>query len=484
MTGNKSSTKKELIAKENFSEWYDNVLLEAKLVDDRYPVKGFSVYTGWGMSTAKRIIAMLEEKLEENGNEPMQFPVVIPEDSFQKEEDHIEGFSGEVFWITHAGNNELERRLLLRPTSETAIYPMFKLWMRSHQDLPIKMHQTCNVYRYETKATRPLYRGREFLWNEGHTAHVDYEEAEEEVRAAVKAYRSVYDRLGLSYIMLKRPEFDKFAGADYSIAFDTWNPDGKVNQIGTVHQLGYNFAKAFNLTYEDENGDQATATNTCYGMGFGRTLAATISHHGDDHGLVLPPLVAPRQVVIVPILFKGKEKVAEEYAKKLYGVIKEAGVRVVLDDDNRLNPGDKYYKWEMYGVPLRVEVGPREAQNKKATLVRRDNFEKIQVDEADLIEKINETFQAIFENLRDKSKAKLESLIVDAYDMDQLQVYMDARMIVRVNWCGDPDCAFNIKEMVSGEIRGTRWDVEEEPTGNCILCKDEAKYVAYVSRTY
>jgi len=484
MTGNKSSTKKELIAKENFSEWYDNVLLEAKLVDDRYPVKGFSVYTGWGMSIAKRIIGMLEEKLEENGNEPMQFPVVIPEDSFQKEEDHIEGFSAEVFWITHAGNNELERRLLLRPTSETAIYPMFKLWMRSHQDLPIKMHQTCNVYRYETKATRPLYRGREFLWNEGHTAHVDYEDAEQEVRAAVKAYRSVYDRLGLSYIMLKRPEFDKFAGADYSIAFDTWNPDGKVNQIGTVHQLGYNFAKAFNLTYEDDNGEQVLATNTCYGMGFGRTLAATISHHGDDHGLVLPPKVAPRQVVIVPILFKGKEDIAEEYAKELYGLIKDAGIRVVLDDDNRLNPGDKYYKWEMYGVPLRIEVGPREAQNKKATLVRRDNFEKIQVDEANLIKKINETFQAIFEKLRDKSKAKLDSLVVDAYDMDQLQVYMDARMIVRVNWCGDPDCAFNIKDMVSGEIRGTRWDVKEEPTGNCIFCKDEAKYVAYVSRTY
>ena len=484
MTGNESSNKKELIAKENFSEWYDNVLLEAKLVDDRYPVKGFSVYTGWGMSIAKRIIGMLEEKLEENGNEPMQFPVVIPEDSFQKEEDHIEGFSGEVFWITHAGNNELERRLLLRPTSETAIYPMFKLWMRSHQDLPIKMHQTCNVYRYETKATRPLYRGREFLWNEGHTAHVDYEEAEMEVKAAVEAYRSVYDRLGLSYIILKRPVFDKFAGADYSIAFDTWNPDGKVNQIGTVHQLGYNFANAFDLTYEDANGEQVKATNTCYGMGFGRTLAATIAHHGDDHGLVLPPKVAPKQVVIVPILFKGKEDIAHNYAKKLYQSIKDAGIRVVLDDDSRLNPGDKYYKWEMYGVPLRIEVGPREAQNRKATLVRRDNFEKTQVDESVLIEKIHETFTTIYESLRDKSKATLESLIVDAYDMNQLQVYMDARMIVRVNWCGDQDCAFNIKDMVSGEIRGTRWDIEEEPTGNCVLCGDEAKYVAYVSRTY
>jgi len=484
MTGKNPSERKELIPKESFSEWYDNVLLEAKIADDRYPVKGFTVYTGWGFSVAKRIIAMLEEGLEANGNEPMQFPVVIPEDSFQKEEDHIEGFAGEVFWITHAGENLLDRRLILRPTSETAIYPMFKLWLRSHQDLPIKMHQTCNVYRYETKATRPLYRGREFLWNEGHTAHVGYEDAEEEVKAAAKIYRSVYDRLGLSYITLKRPDFDKFAGADYSIAFDTWNPDGKVNQIGTVHHLGFNFAKAFELTYEDANGEQAYATTTCYGMGFGRTLAATIAHHGDDHGLVLPPAVAPKQVVIIPILFKGKEEQTTSYAEELYGKLTDAGVRAVLDDDPRFNPGDKYYRWEMYGIPLRLEVGPREAKDRKATLVRRDTFEKTLVLESELVEKVHELFDAIFMNLRDKDKAKLESLIVDAYDMDQLRVYMESRMIVRVNWCGDPDCAFNIKDQVSGEIRGTRWDEEEKPTGSCVMCGDQGKYVAYVSRTY
>ena len=484
MTGNKSSKKKELIAKDNFSEWYDNVLLEAKVADDRYPVKGFTVYTGWGMRIAKRIIAMLEERLDETDHDPMQFPVVIPQSSFQKEEDHIAGFSGEVFWITHAGDNELENKLVLRPTSETAIYPMFKLWMRSHQDFPLRMQQTCNVYRYETKATRPLYRGREFLWNEGHTAHAKYEDAEEQVRIALRIYSEVYDELGLSYIKLKRPVFDKFAGADYSVAFDTWNPDGKVNQIGTVHQLGYNFGEAFEQTFEDENGEQAMAANTCYGMGFGRTLAATISHHGDDHGLVLPPKVAPKQVVIVPILFRGKEEIAMDYAKELEAKLKAAGIRVVLDGDNRTSPGDKYYKWEMYGVPLRLEVGPREAKNKKATLVRRDNFEKVQVEEAKLVDKVNELFEAIFENLKAKDKAKLDSLMKDAYDMDQLKAYMEARLIVRVNWCGDAECAMNIKDHVSGEIRGTRWGVEEKPTGGCVFCKDEGKYVAYVSRTY
>lgn len=483
MTGKETSEKK-LIPKDNFTEWFDNVLLEAKIADDRYPVKGFTVYTGWGFGIAKRIIAMLEEDLERNENEPMQFPVVIPEDAFQKEEDHIEGFSGEVFWITHAGNNELERRLILRPTSETAIYPMFRLWIRSHQDLPIKMHQTCNVYRYETKATRPLYRGREFLWNEGHTAHTDIAEAEEEVAKAIKIYAGVYDRLGLSYIILKRPDFDKFAGADYSVAFDTWNPDGKVNQVGTVHELGYNFAKAFGLTYENPEGEHVYATTTCYGMGFGRTLAATISHHGDDHGLILPPSVSPRQVVVVPLLFKGEEKAALEYAERITRLLQEAGLRVVIDDDERLNPGDKYYKWEMYGVPLRAEVGPREARSKTVTLARRDNFEKTTVKEEEIVTKIHELFEEIFLNLQARSKRTMNEQLVEAENMDELREFMEQRKIVKVNWCGDPECAYIIKDLVAGELRGTRWDVNESPTGNCILCGDEGKYVAYVSRTY
>jgi prolyl-tRNA synthetase len=474
----------QLISKDDFSEWFDNILLKAKIADDRYPVKGFTVYTGWGFSIAKRIISMLEEALDEGGHEPMQFPVVIPEDSFKKEEDHIEGFSSEVFWITQAGNNELDRRLLLRPTSETAIYPMFRLWIRSHQDLPLLMHQTCNVYRYETKATRPLYRGREFLWNEAHTAHTDWEDSERQVKEAIKAYRSVYERLGLSYIMLKRPDFDKFAGAVYSVAFDTWNPDGKVNQIGTVHQLGENFSRAFDLTYEDEEGEQTFCSTTCYGMGFGRTLAATLSHHGDDHGLVLPPEVAPKQVVIIPILFKGKEEIANSYAREIYEKLKEAQIRVIMDDDARLSPGEKFYKWEMFGVPVRIEIGPREAQNNTITLVRRDNFEKIKVEFHQLIATVKRLFEEIFDNIQEKSWKRLEEEIVDAYSLEELRNYIDERKMVRVNWCGGPDCAFEIKDRVAGEIRGTRWEAFESTTGECILCDEEAEYVAYVSRSY
>jgi prolyl-tRNA synthetase len=469
---------------ENFGEWFDKILLEAQIADDRYPVKGFTVYMGWGYSIAKRIYQMLEEKLEEADHQPMQFPVVIPEDAFQKEEDHIEGFSAEVFWITHAGENELDRRLVLRPTSETAIYPMFKIWIRSHADLPLRMHQTCNVYRYETKATRPLFRGREFLWNEAHTAHADYDDAERQVKVAIDIYSQVYDALGLSYIRLKRPDFDKFAGADYSVAFDTWNPDGKVNQIGTVHHLGNNFGKAFDLTYEDEEGNQTTAYTTCYGMGFGRTLAATISHHGDDNGLVLPPAIAPRQVVIVPIPYRGKEEPVNIYSKEVEKRLKESGIRVVLDDDNRLRPGEKYYKWEMFGVPVRIEIGPREAENRTVTLARRDNKEKSHANFEGLVDTIRILFQEIYANLRERSRKKLEGELADADDLDELRDLMEKRKIVKVNWCGDPHCAFELKDQVAGEVRGTRWDEQETPDGPCIVCGDSSKYVAYVSRTY
>jgi prolyl-tRNA synthetase len=361
---------------------------------------------------------------------------------------------------------------------------MFKIWIRSHADLPLRMHQTCNVYRYETKATRPLFRGREFLWNEAHTAHVDFEDAEKQVEVGVKVYSYVYDALGLSYLILKRPDFDKFAGAVYSLAFDTWNPDGKVNQIGTVHHLGENFAEAFELSYEDEDGNRALASTTCYGMGMGRTVAATISHHGDNNGLILPPVVAPKQVVIVPITFKGKEKIVSEYSKEVEDIVKKGGFRVLLDDDNRIRPGEKYYKWEMFGVPIRVEIGPREVTSREVTLVRRDTRKKKKVQLDDIISEISDHASEIQSNLSKRSWERLKQELSDAANLQELKKYMDKRKIVRVNWCGDASCAFEIKDQVSGEVRGTLWEKHEAPTGDCIVCGDNGKYIAYISRTY
>ena len=467
-----------------FGEWYDKVLSEANILDDRYPVKGFTVYRGWGHRIVREFARMLEEKLEAAGHEPMLFPVVIPEESFGKESEHIKGFESEVFWITRGGSDELPRKLLLRPTSETAIYPLFKYWIRSHADLPLKMHQTCTIYRYETKATRPLLRAREFLWNEAHTAHDSQEDAERQVREGAEIYRQVYERLGLHYVLLKRPDFDKFHGAVYSIAFDAWNPDGKVNQIGTVHNLGDKFARAFELTYEDDRGGQRHVFQTCYGFGMGRVLAALVAQHGDDHGLVLPPEISPIQAIVVPIPYRGYEEKLRQYCSEICQHLGANGIRTYVDDNEKLRPGEKFYHWEMMGVPIRMEVGPREVDGRAVTLVRRDNLQRSSCSFQDLLSDARSLMADVMDSLSKRSEKVMRESIVEAKLLPEIQKGLDMRKIVRVNWCGDQNCALRIKEEIGGEIRGTRFDVEEKPEGFCVACGKDARKVVYVARTY
>jgi len=468
---------------ENFSRWFDEILLNAEIMDNRYPIKGFAVYKGWGARIVRKITEMLEKKLEETGHTPMLFPVTISEDSFKKEAQHIKGFTAEVFWITHAGNRKLKKRMLLRPTSETAMYPMFAQWIRSHADLPLKIFQSVCVYRYETKATRPLLRMREFLWNEAHTAHKDWEGAEEQIKEAVKIYDEIFKRLGLSYYILKRPDFDKFAGAAYSIAFDAWNPDGRVNQIGTVHNLGENFSRAFEITYEDIGGKQRHVVQTCYGFGISRTLAAIIAQHGDDHGLVLPPEIAPIQVVVIPIPYKGSEVDVENYARRVFEKLREAGLRVHLDETDR-TPGEKYYYWEMFGVPVRVEVGPRDMKENQITICERVNLERTSVTLERAVQAIEETFERISENLKRRSLSTLREITVDASNVESLREAIKAKKIAKACWCGRIECAERIREESGGEIRGHRIDIEEKPERPCIICGQRAEKVVYIARAY
>lgn len=469
---------------ENFSQWFDEILLDADILDNRYPVKGFAVYKAWGYRIIKRIIEILEEKLDETGHMPMLFPVVIPEDNFAKESEHIKGFSSEVFWVTHAGDRRLDRRLLLRPTSETAMYPMFALWIRSHADLPLKVYQSVAVYRYETKATRPLLRMREFLWNEAHTAHKNWEEAERQVREAVEIYNHVFKRLGLSYLILMRPDFDKFAGAVYSIAFDAWNPDGRVNQIGTVHNLGENFSRAFEITYEDVDGSHKYVVQTCYGFGVSRVLAAIIAQHSDDHGLILPPEIAPIQVVVIPIIYKGVEQDIYNYSREVYEVIRRGGIRVHLDDTEDKTPGEKYYYWERFGVPVRVEVGPRDQRERKVTIVDRVSFVRRVVDLSEAVEAIKNIFSEVIEALRERSERTLKEYVIDVSDESSLRGAIEGKKIARVCWCESLECAEKIRDISKGEIRGHRFDVEEKPDKPCIICGKEAKKVIYVAKAY
>ncbi|MEM1531085.1 MAG: proline--tRNA ligase [Candidatus Bathyarchaeia archaeon] len=469
---------------ENFSEWFDNIIFNADILDNRYPVKGFAVYKTWGFRIIKRILEILEQKLDETGHVPMLFPVVIPEDAFVKESEHIKGFSSEVFWVTHAGERTLDKKLLLRPTSETAMYPMFALWIRSHADLPLKVYQSVAVYRYETKATRPLLRMREFLWNEAHTAHRSWEEAEKQVWEAIEIYNYVFKRLSLSYLILRRPDFDKFAGAVYSIAFDAWNPDGRVNQIGTVHNLGENFAKAFNITYEDVDGTHKNVVQTCYGFGVSRVIAAIIAQHSDDHGLILPPDIAPIQVIIIPIVYKGTTAEVNAYAREVYEMIKNEGIRVHLDDSDDKTPGEKFYYWEMFGVPVRIEVGPRDQRERKITLVDRVNLRRRVVDFGDTVRFIKEMFNEVAKNLEERSQQTLKELIIDASDMNSLGEIIRNRKIARVCWCENIECAEKIRELSGGEIRGYRVDVEEKPEKPCIICERTARRVVYVAKAY
>jgi len=459
---------------EDFGEWYRRMLSENVLVDDRYEIKGMLVYRGNAMYMIRQMTGYLEGMLEADGHEPTLFPVLIPENLLMREAEHIAGFEDQVYWVTHAGGNKLERKLALRPTSETCMYPMFALWTRTFQDLPIKVHQTVAVYRCETKQTRPLIRSREFYWNEGHTAFATREEA----LSNIETIKGIYTKLinGLLCLPVQvnvRPQWDKFPGAEYTIAFETLMPDGRTLQVATVHNLGQHFSRVFNIEFDDEKGEKHHAWQTSYGPGFGRLLAATISVHGDGKGMVLPPRIAPTQVVIIPVIFKDADKAhVMEYVRGLEESLKREGFRVKVDaSDGR--PGAKYYLWEGRGVPLRIEVGPREVKENKVLLVRRDTGGKMSVGR-DAID-LKALFSQIESDMRVKAAKRFDDRLYDAKTLDEFKELV-VKGIVTVGWCGRDECAKPIEEV------GTILTVLED-SGKCVACGKGGKMLR-VARTY
>ncbi|MEM2003470.1 MAG: proline--tRNA ligase [Nitrososphaerota archaeon] len=464
----------------NFTEWFDELLLNSRIADPRYPVKGFIVYLENGKYVMECVRRKLEEKLEKDGHKPMLFPIVATEENFSKEAEHIKGFRQEVFSITRG---EEGSSLILRPTSETIIYPMFSIWIKSYADLPFKVHQSCEIYRYETKATRPLLRVREIPWNEAHTVHESPEDAERQFKTAIRIYSEVLEELGIAFLLLKRPDFDKFAGADYSVAFDTWNPDGKVNQVATVHNLGTNFSRVFEILFERRDGGKEYGWQLCYGMGYSRVLAAIIAHHGDDVGPCFPPEVAPIQVVIVPIPFKGNEEEVINYSREILNKVREK-YRVILDDRKDVTPGEKFYHWERMGVPIRLEVGPKEVASQTITLMRRDLRERLTVKIEELEKTINKIIVEMPKIFLAKSRQILGKMIIDSYTLEEAAEAIENKKIVRACWCGNIECADFIKTRVGGEIRGYRYDIHEEPFSNCVSCRKNSRYVIYIARAY
>ncbi|QLC50387.1 proline--tRNA ligase [Methanolobus zinderi] len=468
-----------LPSKENFSEWYNDILQKGEIMDVRYPVKGLYVWYPFGFNLRRNVYDLIRQLLDENHQETM-FPLLIPENEFMKEAEHIKGFEDEVYWVTHGGMSPLDVKLALRPTSETAIYPMYKLWVRSHADLPLRLYQIVNTFRYETKHTRPLIRLREITsFKEAHTVHATWDDAAAQVDEAIRLYTEFYRKLAIPVLASKRPDWDKFPGADYTIATDALMPDGRTLQVGTAHHLGDNFAKTFDIQYEDAEGEQVYAHQTCYGISE-RSVAALISIHGDDKGLMMPPEVAPVQVAIIPIIFKKAEDVLQA-CEKVKEELEAAGIRVKLDaSDNR--PGAKYYKWEMKGVPVRLELGPRDLKKNAAMLVRRDTGEKQQVPLDNIKEEVLSLFSAIQDNLYKTAEQGLEKRIIKCESVPEIKKNL-ASGIAKVFWCGDKECGLKLEDEVGAGILGIP-SSEDKCQGKCVVCDGDADTMVYVARTY
>ncbi|UCE81253.1 MAG: proline--tRNA ligase [Methanobacteriota archaeon] len=447
---------------EDFSEWYNEIVERASLTDKRYPVKGMNVWTPYGWKIMRAIDACIREELDATGHDEVCFPLLIPEDQFAKEKEHIKGFDEEVFWVTHAGLTPLDVKLLLRPTSETAMYPIFSLWVRSHADLPMKTYQIVNTFRYETKQTRAFIRVREIHFFESHTCHVDYEDAERQVRQDYEMLSRLARKWCLPYLLLKRTEWDKFPGAVYTVGIDTVLPHGKTLQLGSIHQYRDNFSKPYDIKYEGNDGEHRHVHQTTFGMSE-RLIGAIVAIHGDDKGLVLPPDVASIQVVVVPVLAKGATDTVSKSARELTSELESAGIRVHIDERD-IRPGAKYYDWELKGVPLRLEIGMKDIEKGVVTLVRRHCTEKTLVDRKGIADAIRGVLEEIAADLLADASAAMNANTVT---VDSLEDLPDK--LIKTGWCGSEECGHRIEDLSERDMIGTPI-ADEGYKGMCVVC--------------
>ncbi len=448
---------------------------EADIYDyGRYPVKGMGIWLPYGFQIRRRVIELVRSVLDSAGHEEVLFPLLIPETLLRKESEHIRGFEGEVYWVTHGGKEPLDIRLALRPTSETSISYMESFWIKSYKQLPKKYYQIVSIFRYETKATRPLIRLREVTtFKEAHTVHDSFEDADRQVAEAIELYKKIFDELGIPYVISRRPEWDKFAGALYTVAFDTVMPDGRTLQIGTVHHLGQNFTVPFEIRIQLRDETLDYAWQTSYGLS-DRVVATLIAIHGDDRGAVIPPNVAPIQVVIVPIPAGGEEdrRLVNEYVEKVAKMLREAGIRVHVDDRDDVRPGRKFYEWEARGVPLRIEIGPREARSSKVMVARRDTFEKIELGLEGLPDKLRELMEDVRKNLRERAWNWLRTRVKRVESIEEARrVLEEERGIVELPWCGREECGLKLEELVDAGVLGSPLERPDWVKGKrCPVC--------------
>ncbi|MBW6451967.1 MAG: proline--tRNA ligase [DPANN group archaeon] len=485
MTQNANDLGITIKKEDNFSEWYLEVVRKGKFKDQRTPIKGLDVFMPWGYALWEKIQENINLSLKKMDVKNMYFPLLIPESLLKKEEEHFKGFTVEAATVTEVGKTKLNEKLIIRPTSETIMYHMFSQWIRSYRDLPLKINQWCNVIRWETKATKPFIRDREFLWQEGHTAHETREDAVEQVNNSVEMYSKLYEMLALSALELQRTPADTFAGADYTVALDTLVDDGKVFQGPGTHLLGQNFSKPFDVKFENKNEKTEYVWQTSWGVST-RQIGGILMQHGDNKGAVLPPQIAPIQVVITPIIFKNKKEPVIKASEKLLKQLEKIGIRTEIDQREEYSSGFKFNEWELKGVPIRIEIGPRDVENSQTIAVRRDTGEKITIKENDSkhIEKILDDIQNA---LKTKAKNDLYDKIFNTKDKAEFDKIIKSKKggFIRANWCGNPVCEKKVKEDTNGvEIRGTLYNKKEKVFGTCLYCNKEAKEVVYLAKAY
>ena len=468
---------------DDFSDWYTQVVLKAELADYA-PVKGLIVLRPDGYAIWESIKKSLDEKFAKLGIKNGFLPILIPESLLGREKRHFAGFIPQVFWVTQSGESELGDRLALRPTSETLAYSLYSKWIKSWRDLPLKINFWNTALRAEIKSTKPFLRTSEFLWQEGHTVHTSKEEAEKEVMNILQVYKSTIEKeLAIPVVTGKKSEKEKFVGAVYTTTMESIMPDGKALQMGTSHFLGQNFSKPFEVKFADKDNVENFAWQTSWGVSW-RLIGAMIMTHGDDIGLVLPPKVAPVQVVIIPIYYSDEEKQKVlKKANEIQNIFVKKNIRVHVDDREELTPGYKFHDWELRGIPLRIEIGPKDIEKNKVVLAKRYNKEKLDLSFDEINEKIESILDDIQKQMLVAAKKILEKMTRDVSNYDEFKSELEKGGFLQSPWCGKDECEAKIKEETSAEIRVIPFE-SENSSKKCVYCNEQSVSIPIFARGY
>lgn len=459
---------------DDMPEWYSEVVVKAELADYA-PIKGFMIIRPQAYAMWESIQDYFNGRMRKLGVKNAYFPLLIPESFFKKEAQHAEGFAPELAWVEQ--KDEDGERVAIRPTSETIMYDSYSKWIRSYRDLPLRINQWCNVLRWEVKQTKPFLRTREFLWQEGHNVYETQEEAAKEVEVIIKEYQKLVEELlAIPVLVGKKTQAETFAGADYTLTIEAFMPDGKALQCGTSHMLGQGFSKAFGISFLGRDEKRQVPWQISWGFST-RLIGAIVMVHGDDKGLVIPPKVADNQVVIVPIIF-GKGKELEE-GKKLQKELSQ--FNPIYDDRDEYSSGWKFNEWELKGIPLRVEIGPKDIEKKQIVVVRRDTGEKIVVPRKDAAKKVKDILDQMQKDMFAKAKQQLDDAIVEVKSWEEFEKAIKDKKLAKLDWCNTVECEEQIKDKTGATSRCME---KAKVSGTCLHCGKENKVRIYFSKSY